>query len=258
MVALSIASVSSLTFPNTLLTGNIRMRRKSNKYRRWRLTKLMKRLVKTILRKRKQLIEALRNKVDNKHNKSVLDAGAGEILLGRRPQGFEDEKFNVAEYGPCPTCLEWLRLSGLQRHQATCTNKAKDFQSNKTMLIMQSFVITGRTSEEASKTMTQEVFPIMRLDLTGRTARNDKLIVALGNQMLLRNASNPLMRKYYASQAMRLVAIFAVLVFTSHFSDKKYQKIGGLTTKWSENKHLSMFHWNNWYTFLSKAIQVFN
>jgi len=44
----------------------------------------------------------------------------------------------------------------------------------------------------------------MRCDNIGKLAMSDPLIITLGNQWLLRNLGNKLMRKYYVSAAMRL------------------------------------------------------
>ncbi|PIK32850.1 hypothetical protein BSL78_30338 [Apostichopus japonicus] len=52
--------------------------------------------------------------------------------------------------------------------------------------------------------MLKEVYPVMRTDTIGKLARSDTLIVALGNQWLMRNLGNKLMRKYYVSAVMRL------------------------------------------------------
>ena len=54
--------------------------------------------------------------------------------------------------------------------------------------------------------LVQEVFPIMRNDNLAKIAKNDAVIVSLGNQWMQRNIGNRIMRKYYTSSVMRLAA----------------------------------------------------
>ena len=52
--------------------------------------------------------------------------------------------------------------------------------------------------------LASEVFPIMRADNVGRVAQSDPVIICLGNEWLVKNIGNKVMRKYYTSSAMRL------------------------------------------------------
>lgn len=153
-------------------------------------------------KERKKLLAMLRNKGAHQHNQRILEKKKGEILLARRDA---EERFTISDYGPCPNCLEWLKLTVITRHQSTCVAKDKSgAHMTKGNLLMQSSVISGRVSAKASETMLKEVFPAMRCDEIGLTAQKDPLIIALGNQWLIRNVGNKLMRKYYASAVMRL------------------------------------------------------
>ena len=155
------------------------------------------------MRERKKLIAILRNRGDNKHNRRVLEKKHGEVIVARRVA--EKKDFRIAEYGPCPFCLEWLKLEVIARHQAQCLlGSEKGFNETKGNLIIQSSVIAGRLTSEACGNIVKEVFPIMRNDAIGKIAMTDPLIITLGNQWLLRNLGNRLMRKYYVSAAMRL------------------------------------------------------
>lgn len=46
----------------------------------------------------------------------------------------------------------------------------------------------------------------MTIDEVSKVAKNDKLIISLGNQWMLSNIGNRIMRKYYTSSVMRLAA----------------------------------------------------
>ncbi|KAJ8017713.1 hypothetical protein HOLleu_44683 [Holothuria leucospilota] len=153
-------------------------------------------------KERKRLLQILRNKGDNLHNKKVLHKKHGEVVLGRR-QNENHGSFSISEYGPCPSCLEWLKLDVIPRHQ--CPKRSEKLaHQTKSSLLIQSAVLSGRFNVKASKMMMEEVFPIMRLDAIGQVARSDNLIVSLGNLWLQRSIGNELMRKYYTSAAMRL------------------------------------------------------
>lgn len=155
------------------------------------------------MRARKKLIAILRNRGDNKHNRRVLEKKHGEVIVARRVS--ENNAFRFAEYGPCPSCLEWLKLVVIARHQVNCiVGSEKGINQTKGNLIIQSAIIAGRLTGEASSNIVKEVFPIMRNDAIGKLAMTDPLIVTLGNEWLLRNLGNRLMRKYYVSAAMRL------------------------------------------------------
>lgn len=154
-------------------------------------------------KERKKYLTILRNRGDSEHNNNIIKKKKGEIILGRRLTG--KESFSIDEYGPCPGCMEWLKLTVIHRHQSTCVAHAKDgTHMTKGNLLLQSAVISGRVKCEAGGTLLKEVFSIMRDDPIGKVAKEDALIIGLGNQWMTRNLNNKLMRKHYASAAMRL------------------------------------------------------
>jgi len=63
-------------------------------------------------------------------------------------------------------------------------------------------MIAGKVTSEASQALISEVFPVM----IGDGISNIDLIVNLGNQWIMRNRGNVIMRKYYTSTIMRLAA----------------------------------------------------
>ena len=50
----------------------------------------------------------------------------------------------------------------------------------------------------------------------GEEARSDPLIVAIGNEWMIKNLGNRLMRKSYTSHAMRLLARLKTFEFSFH------------------------------------------
>ena len=134
------------------------------------------------------------------HNRSVISKGEGEIVgLARL---VDDSVFDVKSYGPCPSCRQWCRLSGLKQHFKSCSKQ----KIQKKDLVVRSQVLAGHVTTNPSELMVKEVFSIMKRDDIGAVARGDKMIVALGESWLRRNIDNKEKRKYYASQRMRLAA----------------------------------------------------
>ena len=141
---------------------------------------------------------SLRKLGDHKHNCSVLAEGVREILLSRRPS-----KLDVSQFGPCPHCKQWLLLKNTRVHFKKCS---KIRNISKRILIVQSQVLSGVIDTKPSKLMLQEVFTTMLCDEVGKTAKKDKLIIALGETWLRRSIDNREKRSYYTSQHMRLMA----------------------------------------------------
>lgn len=154
-----------------------------------------------VMKERKKKIGLLRLRGDHLHNQNVLSKKRGQLLLTRRHNG----KLNISDYGPCPRCLEWVKLKMLRRHKCLAKQKEGGEMSNSS-LVVQSQVITNRIEKTASKALREEVFTVMQSDETGQMARNDKLIIHLGNQCMLQNMGNKIMRRYYTSGVMRLAA----------------------------------------------------
>ena len=144
--------------------------------------------------------EKIRNLGCDLHNRRVVEKKKGEILgLARRP-----DTFSVSDYGPCPHCRLWLLLSGIKRHYKKC--RKDGLPCRKRDLIVQSQVLAGHINTKPSKIMLKEVFTSMKDDETGTTAKNDQMIVLLGESWLRRNIDNVEKRRHYASQRMRLSA----------------------------------------------------
>lgn len=152
---------------------------------------------------RKRLISLLRMKGDHENNLQTMTKCKGELILGRRLQ--EDDIFECRLFGPCPTCLEWMRITTLPRHK--CIGKEVDgTHLTKGQLETQSQVLAGHITCNPSQCLLREVFPIIRTDQIGILAKADHMIVMLGNRWMEKNISNRLMRKTYTSAVMRLLS----------------------------------------------------
>lgn len=146
-------------------------------------------------------MKLLRNLGDHLHNMKVLRHKEGELLLPRR----RTVTFNLEEYGPCPSCKEWMILnSSITNHQKTCPVRSEDYHKGYTMI--QIGIITGKVKPTGSKRIVKEVFPSMKKDKIAEICMADPLILALGDVWFMKNIDNKRKRKYYASFHMRLAA----------------------------------------------------
>ena len=111
---------------------------------------------------------------------------------------------NLSEYGPCPGCMEWLKLNLLPQYALKCTGLGSDepYKRTKGVLNSKSNILSSSTTNVASKVLLEEVYPIMKQDKIREIVWNDPLIVALGNEWIKRNVGNKLMRKYYTSSVL--------------------------------------------------------
>ncbi|XP_033758095.1 uncharacterized protein LOC117340444 [Pecten maximus] len=162
--------------------------------------------VKDILLQKVPDFSKVRRFGDDLHNRKVVEELKGEFLLARRPS---DNKLDISLYGPCPNCSEWILLKCIKYHHQRCTKKeGKNVKLSRRSLSTQSMILAGHIQSKCSKAMLTEVFPSMIDDKIAKVAKEDELIVALGESWLRRNIDNIEKRRYYASQRMRLCARF--------------------------------------------------
>ena len=98
-----------------------------------------------------------------------------------------------------------MLLSGLKKHFRTCAKGEKRGMGKKDLVITAQ-IFAGHVVGKPSKMMLEEVYRIIKDDECSRTAKNDVLILSLGESWLRRNIDNNEKRKYYASGRTRLCA----------------------------------------------------
>ena len=150
----------------------------------------------------------LRRRGDDKHNRAVVEKKEGEIVgLGKRPK---NDNLNISMYGPCPKCSLWVKIKHVKQHYKKCTKNNESVNNKRLMLQVQ--ILAGHITSNPSKLLLEEVFSSMKNDDVGMIAKNDPLIVALGESWLRRNLPNVEKRRYYTSQRMRLAAKLKIAV----------------------------------------------
>ncbi|ESO83239.1 hypothetical protein LOTGIDRAFT_176259, partial [Lottia gigantea] len=130
-----------------------------------------------LLFKLNQLQTLLRNQGNHNHNTKVCQQKKGEIILSRRR---ESETFDLAKYGPCPRCMEWIIFDNLTKHKSNCPlnkfSEADDYTQGTT--VIQSKIMKGQIWTKPSKRLLKEVFPSMMRDKVTDVAQTDQLIVS--------------------------------------------------------------------------------
>lgn len=153
--------------------------------------------------KRRRMLTLLRNKGDHKHNKRVMEAKQGELILARRPAGVKS--IRTDQFKPCPSCFMWVSDVAKHRsHSNRCVEKNEKISKRQLMVACEA---TSGTYGHVPSLLQSEVFSKMCLtDTITQIAVNDQLILELGNACIQKNSRNKLRRGQYASNKMRLSA----------------------------------------------------
>ena len=164
----------------------------------------------------------LRYEGDHLHNIKVLRNKDGELLVQRKACG--KETFVHHNYGPCPKCFVWLHLEhSLQAHRKNC-NGLEDtgiivFGQEKkglNMAVSKAIIGEGLEIDKSCPLVGKYVMPIIRNDDVGKLAKEDRLIIELGEIWMVKSYGNKLARNKTSSFRMRLCArlLAAVRGFT--------------------------------------------
>ena len=152
---------------------------------------------------RKGLLTLLRNKGNHRHNLTVVSEKRGELLMSRRPTRTAAPLL-VSSYMPCPSCFAWVQ--DIAKHRSFTNRCVSNTEKlTKRAAILLSSTQLGRHTE-ASEKLQREVMSKMAGDSIGCIAREDALIVQIGNDTIMKNLKNTLQRGSYASCKMRLCA----------------------------------------------------
>ena len=124
-------------------------------------------------------------------------------MLLRRPQG--EGPFSLQSFGPCPKCFG--SVADLPKHvNYRCSLREKsDHHTSRGSLKTKRETLVGK-HKDASELLRNEVFPKMLSDHTSFVAKNDPIILGLGNLWMKRSVKNKLRRASYTSQEIRSAA----------------------------------------------------
>lgn len=126
---------------------------------------------------------------DHYHNISVLEAGVGDIIVGRDPTCAESKIHSPSDYAPCNNCLGFYLLKNLRRHVSNCSEEDR---------VILKFTKRGEVIDEARKLLSvghgqalgetdlrfeRYILSKLRRDVIGEMAIGDHLILRLGKLM---------------------------------------------------------------------------
>ncbi|XP_041860774.1 uncharacterized protein LOC121652200 isoform X1 [Melanotaenia boesemani] len=149
-------------------------------------------------KKRKKLLEGLRNKGDWQHNASVLKEGNGEIVTWRQPPG----KADIESYLPCQHCYAMFKRTELWRHNKSCRGRAEDSQNGKRARIQKSSSSLIPVRESSSGV--QEIIHSMQQDCVTCHIRNDEMICAYGDALFAKKGREQSQHRYIAQKLREL------------------------------------------------------
>ncbi|XP_063067616.1 uncharacterized protein LOC134459242 [Engraulis encrasicolus] len=159
-------------------------------------------------RKRKVLLEELRNKGNYQHNVSVIQNGVGEIVTSRQPS----ITVPVSEYLPCQHCLGFFVRKEMWRHEQSCKLNekmgGKKQKGRKRVQATSSCLVPLPNNDVGG---IKEVIYKMRQDEVQLYIRNDPLILKFGDNLFVRHGHDQAQHVYIA-QKMREMGRFMLCV----------------------------------------------
>ncbi|VEN42507.1 unnamed protein product [Callosobruchus maculatus] len=127
---------------------------------------------------RKKLIETIRRKSQFAYN-TDNDINDGKIIVCRK-RSANEAIGNAGDYTACPHCKGFFTKTNLRHHAKSCF--AFDGKIRRNLLVMGRKLI-GRIHPEASPSLKDDVFSVLREDDVVRAIRYDRLIILYGNKM---------------------------------------------------------------------------
>ena len=189
---------------------------------------------------RLKIIDTIRKNCmfDFNTNNAIND---GELIVCRRPSANHPKP--ATYFKICQNCKGFFSKNNLRHHAKRCFGHSG--KTNRTLSVLGRKVL-GRIHPEASETLRQEIFPVLREDETVRLIRYDRLIILYGNKLSARYGGSQCQRDSIRSQ-LRLLGRFLnalkrinnqVTDFASIYHPKMYddavlaiQEIAGFDSK---------------------------
>ena len=173
----------------------------------------------------------LRLRGDHFFNVKVLaeNSDLNNLIVARATGDWIGDK-----YGPCPTCLSWVKETNLKKHTSHCvgTHDKHSIPGIGTLIHNSRLLASKEDNILASPRLLKIIHNMRRGDVK-ELCKIDKLIIALGEEWLIKSFGNVVRSQNYTSDRMRSMARFL----------RKLQEITG-----EENSllnYLTPFHFDN-------------
>ena len=138
------------------------------------------------LKSRKRKVELLRlmNAGDYQHNMQVLKEGKGHLVTSTR----HSHETSPKDYLPCDGCLGFFLKVNLWRHKQVCPLMKKG-QKSRRVQAQASLLLPAST--EINEGLKLNIFNKMKSDEVTNAARNDRIILKIGEKLYQKHGSLP-------------------------------------------------------------------
>ena len=137
-------------------------------------------------------IHKLVRRRNHQHNFKVQEEGKGVLTLAHRP-----DSFKIDEYGPCPICYSWMKLTAIEKHiQSKMCCALSEIEGPPNMNFkMRAKLLKGdipRGYNTASPLLKSEVLDKMQPGPVKMAVLLDRLILYFGEEWMSKNSRNKL------------------------------------------------------------------
>jgi hypothetical protein len=130
-------------------------------------------------RKRKTIMEKLRNEGNFLHNKTVIENGEGTLMPQRRPSSNVQ---SVSHYLPCYHCKGYFRKKILWQHEKRCILNNEVTSHGRRVIVRSQMMIDGIDNSLDGPFVVKVVHGMMA-DAITKACRNDDLIMRFGKSL---------------------------------------------------------------------------
>ncbi|KAI7789439.1 hypothetical protein IRJ41_018073 [Triplophysa rosa] len=167
-------------------------------------------------KKRRDLLEQIRNQGNYYHNLKVLETGRGEIITWRQPTA----DAVISDFLPCPDCLAFFKKKDLWKHSKMCRGQG-DVRKNKGERVRSVAACMIPMKAKCSAGI-RSLLQSMRQDEITQTIMDDSLICLFGESLYTKCGHDKTQHQYII-QKMRELARFIIEV------KSKSKKVRNLT-----------------------------
>ncbi|KAI4789657.1 hypothetical protein KUCAC02_035110 [Chaenocephalus aceratus] len=150
-------------------------------------------------KKRKTLLESLRNKGDWQHNSEVLQKGHGEIVTWKQPS----EKTSVKDYLPCQHCYAMFKRTELWRHEKSCRDRTEEREKGKRRRVQKASSQLLPNLVESSEGIQNLIHNMLQDNVTSHI-RSDEMICTYGDALFARKGREKSQHRYIAQKLREL------------------------------------------------------
>lgn len=186
-------------------------------------------------KERKRLLENLRNRGNYQHNQEVMESHSGPLKLKRRPRR-SNVCLNAKSYVHCVYCKGMFFRKELWQHLRRCPSKTQsqvpDTDATGKAKVLALTDIAESTFSQAISPGVWKILGNMKQDEIASVARNDFLILQLGQSLYNKHGSDPTKTEYIRQKVremgrllLSLRKIFSIFSLEDAVKPDNYDKV---------------------------------